>query len=267
MSKHLLAAALYLGLAAGCGGGGSGGSNAGPAQVPPATTPVQTGTMSAAYPGSVVLGSLAAQPLELREAAPPAATVLVAGVQSALLLAGSNPLASLYRNPAAPGALIACVSAPTSSTGLVGGINLGVNIKSAAVLLDNGWSDAGADALTAMAAAGVQFDGWENCGEKPEGRPSPASTRTLLPGGGMRDDIYDGNPSTHLNIITINTSAAQLAAMLSTQGYVATASSGVAYTVWLRVYRSGSGGILLIEQGLPLSGPASQGFLSMYLMR
>jgi hypothetical protein len=220
-----------------------------------------------AYRRSVVLGSLAAQPLDLREAAPPAATVLVAPAASALLVAGSNPLSSLYRNAAMPGALIACVSAPTSSTGLVSGINLGVNLKSAAVLLDDSWSEAGADALHALAAAGAVFNGWENCGEKPEGRPSPASTRTLLADGGMRDDIYDGNPSTNLNIITINTGPAQLAAMLSAQGHAATATSGTTYTIWLRVYRNGSGGILLIEQGLPVSAPATQGFLSMYLMR
>ena len=264
MSKLLLAAALSACLVAGCGGGGDNGT-AVAVQATPA--PAQAGAASVAYPRSVVLGSLAAQPLELREAAPPAATVLVASAPSALLVAGSNPLSSLYRSAAVPGALIACVSAPTSSTGLASGINLGVNLKSAAVLLDNRWSEAGADALSSLAAAGAVFDGWENCGEKPEGRPSPASTRTLLANGGMRDDIYDGNPSTNLNIITINSSAAQLAAMLSAQGYAATSMSGMAYTVWLRVYRNGSGAILLVEQGLPVSGPATQGFLAMYLLR
>ena len=263
MNNYFLAAAVCLGLVAGCGGGG--GDNAVPVQASPA--PVQSGAASVNYPQSVVLGSLSAQALELREAAPPTATVLVAPAASALLVAGSNPLSSLYRNAATPGALIACVSAPTSSTGLVGGINLGVNIKSAAVLLDKGWSDAGANALSALAAAGAQFDGWENCGEKPEGKPSPASTRTLLPGGGLRDDIYDGNPSTNLNIITQNVSAAQLAAMLSGSGYGVASSTGVAFTVWLRVYRDAGGRILLVEQGLPVAGPATQGYLSMYLMR
>jgi hypothetical protein len=263
MNKHFLAAAVSLSLVAGCGGGG--GDNAVPAQATPA--PAQSGAGSVNYPQSVVLGSLAAQTLDLREALPPAATVLVAPAASALLVAGSNPLSSLYRSTATPGALIACVSAPTSSTGLVGGINLGVNIKSAAVLLDKNWSEAGANALSSLAAAGVQFDGWENCGEKPEGRPSPASTRTLLPGGGLRDDIYDGNPSTNLNIITQNISAPQLTAMLSAPGYAAVSSSGVAYTVWLRVYHDASGRVLLVEQGLPVAGLATQGYLSMYLMR
>jgi hypothetical protein len=266
MNKHFLAAAVSLSLVAGCGGGG--GDNAVPAQATPA--PAQSGAVSVNYPQSLVLGSLAAQPLDLREAAPPATTVLVAPAASPLLVMGSNPLSSLYRSTATPGALIACVSAPTSSTGLVGGINLGVNIKSAAVLLDRSWSDAGANALSALsvlAAAGVQFDGWENCGEKPEGRPSPASTRTLLPDGGLRDDIYDGNPSTNLNIITQNISAGQLGAMLSAQGCAVASSSGVAYTVWLRVYRDASGRVLLVEQGLPVAGPATQGYLSMYLMR
>lgn len=269
MRTRLFAAASCLCMVAACGGGsgGSGGDNGNAVAVQATPAPVQAGAAAVAYPRSVVLGSLAAQPLELREAAPPAATVLVAPAASALLVAGGNPLSSLYRNPGVPGALVACVSAPTSSTGLVGGINLGVNIKSAAVLLDDSWGEAGADALSALAARGAVFDGWENCGEKPEGRPSPASTRTLLPNGGMRDDIYDGNPSTNLNIITVNTGAAQLAAMLSAQGHAAIAMSGAAYTVWLRVYRNGSGGILLIEQGLPVSGPATQGFLSMYLMR
>jgi hypothetical protein len=264
MNKHLLAATLCVSLAAGCGGGG-GDNNAPPAQAAPA--PVQTSAASVNYPKSVVLGSLSAQSLDLRETAPPAATVLVAAAASALLTAGSNPLSSLYRGATTAGALIACVSAPTSSTGLLNGINLGVNIKSAAILLDNSWSDAGANALPALAAAGAVFDGWENCGEKPEGRPSPASTRMLLANGGLRDDVYDGNPSTNLNIITVGTSAAGLMAMLSAQGYAAAASSGAAYTVWLRIYRNGSGGVLLVEQGLPVSGPGTQGYLSLYLMR
>lgn len=263
MNKYLIAAALCISTVAGCGGGGGGDSNV----VPAAAAPVQAGAASLVYPRSVVLGSLAAQPLDLREAAPPAATVLVAPAASALLVAGSNPLSALYRNASAPGALVACVSAPAGSTGLVGGINLGVNIKSAAVLLDDSWRDAGAGALPALAARGAIFDGWENCGEKPEGRPSPASTRTLLSDGSLRDDIYDGNPSTNLNIITITTSAAGLAAMLSAQGYATSASSGAAYTVWLRAYRNDGGSIVLIEQGLPVSGAASQGYLAMYLLR
>lgn len=262
MNKHLLAVTLSLSILGGCGGGG-GDNNAAPAQATPAVAPVQTGATSVAYPGSIVLGSLAAQPLELREAPPPAATVLVAPAASALLAAGNNPVSSVYRSVTTPGALIACVSAPTSSTGLVSGINLGVNIKSAAVLLDKGWTDAGVNALP---AAGAVFAGWENCGEKPEGRPSPASKRTLLTDGSLRDDIYDGNPSTNLNIITVRTSAAGLAAMSSSGGYAATSTSGVAYTVWLRVYRNSSGGMLMVEQGLPVSGPAAPGYLSMYLM-
>ena len=265
MNKLHLAASLCLCLTitmiAGCGGGGDSG-NVAPVQTTP--TPGQAVSAAVGYPESVVLGSLVKQPLDLREAAPPTATVVVAPAASALLSAGSNPLSSLYRNAMTPGALIACVSAPTSSTGLVGGINLGVNIKSAAVLLDNSWTDAGAAALPAN---GAVFEGWENCGEKPEGKPSPASFRTVLAGGGLRDDIYDGNPSTNLNIITVDTSAAALAAMLSAQGHVTNAMSGAVYTIWLRVYRNASGRMLLVEQGLPRSGPAAQGYLSMYLMR
>lgn len=253
MIKPFIAGAVCLTLVAGCGGGGGSDSSA---------VPVQTGIASAAYMRSVVLGSLAEQPLELR-----GDTVLVASSASALLVAGSNALSSLYRNSAAPGALVACVSTPTRSTGLVSGINLNVNIKSAAVLLDSSWSAAGANALSALSAAGAVFNGWENCGEKPEGRPSPASIRTLLPDGGIRDDIYDGNPSTNLNIFTLNYSATQLGAMLSAQGYAAIASSGAAYTVWLRAYRNGSGAIVLVEAGLPVSAPATQGYLSMYLVR
>jgi hypothetical protein len=263
MNKPHLAVSLCLimTMIAGCGGGGDSG-NAASVQTTPA--PGQTVSASVSYPQSVVLGSLGAQPLDLRETAPPAATVVVAPAASALLTASSNPLSSLYRSATTPGALIACVSAPTSSTGLISGINLGVNIKSAAVLLDNSWTDAGSAALPAR---GAVFEGWENCGEKPEGRPSPASIRTLLAEGGLRDDIYDGNPSTNLNIITVDTSAAALAEMLSAQGHVTSAMSGAVYTIWLRVYRNASGGILLVEQGLPVSGPATQGYLSMYLMQ
>ena len=74
MKEHHLVAALCLGMIAGCGGGDDSG-NAVLVQTAPA--PGQTIRASITYPKSVVLGNLAAQPLDRREAAPPAATVVV----------------------------------------------------------------------------------------------------------------------------------------------------------------------------------------------
>lgn len=252
-------------LVAGCGGGSN------DAAAPPVqTTPVTPG--ATLFAQTVVLGRQAPEAVGFNEAqgASRPATI-VTPAASTLLAAGSNPLLAVYRNTAVAGAIVACISAPTSSTGLVEGINLGVNVKSVAALLDTTWAgvDDPATAWAALATAGTVFTGWENCGAKPEGQPSPSSLRTLAAGGAFQEQVYDGNPSTNLNIITTNYSAAQVAAMLSPAGYQGTTQNGARRRIRLQILRNAQNQSLLIEQGLPETGStaADPGYLAVYFQR
>jgi hypothetical protein len=157
----------------------------------------------------------------------------------------------------APGAAVACVSAPSDRIGTVTGVNLGVNIKSIAVLLDARWQPDPAPRL-----AGARFDNWENCGAKLEGRPSPASTLVVAPDGSASDDVNDGNPATTFSLVPRRYSAADLAAMLRPAGQT-DADSHLRITA--RVYRGPPGRVLIME-GTPLDGQA-EGFIAGYVER
>ncbi len=70
-------------------------------------------------------------------------------------------------------------------------------------MLDGSWTasttpDANWSALGASAAV---FDGWENCGAKAEGSPSPSSTLTINADGSFSDNVFDGNPTTTVTIV------------------------------------------------------------------
>ena len=90
-----------------------------------------------------------------------------------------------------------CVSGRGDSTNVVEGVNLGVIAESAAVLPDDTWNaiDA-ADAWASVVAQRTGLWGWENCGVKPEGLPSPSSRRVPTAEGGFDEDVYDGNRAT-----------------------------------------------------------------------
>ncbi len=132
----------------------------------------------------------------------PGATVLdlagsVARGDLRLLAPGMPPRKLVTLHMLGPGAAIACISAPSDAVGPTSGVNLGVYVKSVAVLMDARWHRID----TAGALAGRRFENWENCGEKPEGQPSPMSR--LMPGtdGGLVEDVFDGNPRTNLNVL------------------------------------------------------------------
>lgn len=114
-----------------------------------------------------------------------------------LLAPGAPPRGLVALHTLAPGAAIACVSAPSDAVGPTLGVNLGVHVKSVAVLMDAGWREID----TSGVLAGGTFENWENCGEKPEGRPSPMSKLMPGPEGGLVEDVFDGNPGTNLNVI------------------------------------------------------------------
>ena len=285
-SKFSVMASLLPSIAmlAGCGGGGDG--NGAGAGAPVAAPVVQAGTRIT-YPQTVVLGNLTPQSVGLVDAQGTSSALIVTAISSTLLASGQTPVVAVHRSSKAAGALAACVSAPTSSTGTIDGINLGVNIKSVATLMDATWTQASDQpaawaSIAAGGAAGIGpaigpaigpgqavFEGWENCGAKPEGLPSPGSLRAVNADGSFSEDVYDGNPSTNLNIITLHGSATQAAQMLSSEGYLNTTQRNAAKRVWLRVYRNTANQTILVEQGLPETGSstASPGYMAAYFMR
>ena len=64
---------------------------------------------------------------------------------------------------------------------------------------------------TTLGASGAVFDGWENCGAKAEGAPSPSSTLTVNADGSFSDNVFDGNPSTTVTTVNQSFTAAQAA--------------------------------------------------------
>ena len=238
---------------------------------------VQAGTQ-VTYAQTVVLGSLLPHAVGFIDAQGTNSALIITTTASTLLASGQTPVVAVHRSSKAAGALAACVSAPTSSTGTIDGINLGVNIKSVATLMDATWTQASDQAAAwASIAAGstsgrAVFEGWENCGAKPEGLPSPGSLRTVNADGSFSEDVYDGNPSTNLNIITLHGSAAQAAQMLSSEGYLNATQLNAAKRVWLRIYRNTANQTILMEQGLPesrsssSSSSASPGYMAAYFL-
>ncbi|WP_345816442.1 hypothetical protein AAGS40_19570 [Paraburkholderia sp. PREW-6R] len=253
---------------AACGGGG-GGSSAEAGGAPAGNPP--PAAMATAYPASVLLGSVAPVSLSLTTGANAASVVMISPVAAPLVTPGDNALASTYRPAAFPGAGIACVSAPGNTIGTLTGVNAGVNIKSAAVLLDGSWTVSAAPLQTweALGASTAVFDGWENCGAKAEGAPSPSSTLTVAANGSFTDNVFDGNPSTTVNIVDRQLTTAQASAMLSAQGYLDSTQPANPTQVYLRILQNASGQTVLEEQGIPQSGATAgnPGFVAIYFRR
>ena len=257
--RNAILLGLLVSALSGCGGGG----NAPPVSTTPAT-PAPAGVV---YTQSVVLGRFTPESISFIDGQPGKELAIVVPAASALLSPGRNPLVASYRDAAAPGVIVACVSAPTSSTGVVDNINLGVNVRSVAALLDGEWklvADAGA-AFAGLASG--HFDNWENCGEKPEGRASLASRLAVSGDGGYTEDVYDGNFGTNLNTISMRYDPAQVAAMLTSDGWLSPGTGNGSKRVWLRIYRHASGATLMLQQGWPSSGGAESGFLGVYFQR
>ncbi|MBU6499827.1 MAG: hypothetical protein KGQ40_14980, partial [Rhodospirillales bacterium] len=194
--------------------------------------------------------------------------ILTSPVEAPLVRRGATPLTTV--TAAAPGAVMACVSAPSDRIGTVGGVNLGVDVKSVAALLDDRWQRAAAPraAWAAIARAGMRFENWENCGVKLEGRPSPASILVTRADGSYADDVNDGNPATTFFLVPRRYAADRVAAMLSRAGDLDETEGGEKMRVFLSVFRDGPH-TLLVEQGIPLRAAttARKGFIALYVER
>jgi hypothetical protein len=252
---------------AGCGGGGSGGGGGGrdAASPPP---PVSNAT---AYQSSVVLGSTSTVALSVVPATTTANAILDSPVAAPLIVAGSNALVSLHQQSGYAGAGIACVSANADSVGTVTSVNVGVNVKSAAALLDTTWTVVANPASTwsTFGAGAKTFDGWENCGAKAEGSPSPSSTLIVKADGSLTDNVFDGNPATTVRIVDQGFDAAQASAMLSNAGLLDTSQAASPRIIRLKIYQNASGQTVLVEQAIPTAGAsnATPGYVAIYFAR
>jgi hypothetical protein len=246
---------------AGCGGGGGGDAASPP---PPVSNAI-------AYQNSVVLGSTRAVALSVVPATTTANATLESPVAAPLILLGDNALVLLHQQGGYAGAGIACVSANANSVGTVTNVNVGVNVKSVAALLDTTWTAVANPASTwnNLGASAKVFDGWENCGAKAEGSPSPSSTLTVNADGSFSDNVFDGNPATTVHIVDQGFSATQAAAMLSNSGLLDTSQPANPQIIRLQIYQNGSNQTLLVEQAIPTAGASSStpGFVAIYFAR
>ncbi|MFL9930235.1 hypothetical protein P0D88_13430 [Paraburkholderia sp. RL18-103-BIB-C] len=268
-AKRAVAALLAGGVIGGCGGGGGDGGSA--ASTPTAGPPPPASQNATVYQNSLTLGSTSAVSLSVVAGTSTTNAMLVSPVAAPLLSPGNNPLLSTHLAANVPGAGIACVSAVSNSIGTVTGVNAGVDVKSVAVLLDNGWSVSAAPFAdwAAFSASGAVFNGWENCGAKAEGAPSPSSTLNVNADGSFSDNVFDGNPSTTVTTINQSFTAAQAASLLSDAGYLDSSQSPVPQTIRLKLFHNAAQQTVLVEEGIPVSGATDQnpGFIAIYFQR
>ena len=272
--RFLYLLAVTLSLLAGCGGGGSAGTSA------PSTASANGGSGGSGggigggltqtqYANSVGLGSWTAQTVTYTAASSTIQAVVTTSTALVLLPKGATTLVAEHVEAALPGLREVCVSDSGESTNVISPINLGVIAKSVAVLLDAGWNPVAAQssAWTALAQRHAVLMGWENCGVKPEGAPSPSSLLTAQSDGSYTEDVYDGNPGTTFNVISQVVPAAQMTAMLTDSGYATTDDPSRPMQLYWRLFADGAGRQALIEIGLPRSSaPQSlKGFIALYI--
>lgn len=121
----------------------------------------------------------------------------------------------------------------------------------------------------AFAASGKVFDGWENCGAKAEGGPSPASTLIVGADGSFSDNVFDGNPSTTVSIVNQGFTANQAQSMLSDAGLLDTSQPDNPQVIRLRVYGNAANQTVLVEEALPVAGATNDkpGYVAIYFER
>ena len=290
MKGHVLVTTLVMALVS-CGGGGGGGANSSTSTSTSPTTGSSTSTSPSTgagsssgsassgsststpstsspidYPHSLVVGNSAFQGLVLTPMVS-APAVLTAPNASQLLKAGSNLVLTQYTNANLPGLAVACISGVGNTNTIISDINLGDYSQSAALMMSANWNAIDPVAAWGKASAsGTGWQGWEDCGIKPEGPPTPASTLVPNAQGGYSEAIYDGNPGTTFNVLALNYSPAQVASMLSPSGLVSTVNPKRSLLLTLRAYADNAGHQVWVEMGYPLTpSDPTQGFISLYV--
>ena len=240
----------------GCGGGGTG------------EAPTPSTSMSTEYRHSVAVGLPGEQKLLYRAGTGSNAATVFASTGSTLLPVGVSALVAEHDEPQLPGMRIACVSGKGESINVVTGINAGVIAESAAVLLDDHWQAVDANvAWSDAATVGAAYQGWENCGIKPEGPPSPSSRLVAAYDGSYTEDVYDGNPGTTFSVIRRIVTAADVDKMLAPQGATTTEDPLRPLVLTLRAWRNDAGRVVFVETGVPtVQAPAeARGFIALYI--
>jgi len=159
------------------------------------------------------------------------------------------------------------VSGNGSSIGVLVAINPGVVTVGAAVLISTQWTEGDTDtAWAAAAAAQASWDGWENCGVKPEGPPIKSSTVTPAAIGRYIEDIVVANPGTNFTTLRLATSAADGAAMRRS-GVLTTEGPMRPLRITWRAFRDRAGNTAWVERREPAAAaPAgTRGFITLFV--
>jgi len=268
-SYHALVLCLVLALVS-CGGGGGSTSVSTSISTETLTTPATTSVAlgSTYYPNSLVVGVNGFQELVLTPMVS-APAVLKAPSASQLLKAGANLVLTQYSNVNLPGLSMVCISGVGSTTNIISDINLGDYSQSAALMMSSNWNAIDPVAAWLQASqSGKSWQGWEDCGIKPEGPPSPSSTMVPNAQGGYSEAVYDGNPGTTFNVLANNFSVDQVASMLSPAGLVSTINPKRSLLLTLRAYADNAGHQIWVEMGYPLTPTDSTlGFVALYVYK
>jgi hypothetical protein len=255
--RHAIAVLACSALASACGGGGDSS---------PASAPSSASTV--AYANSIAVGASAPQLIVYQPASGAVQPTVTTTEASTLLPIGTTAVLSEHVESGLEGIREVCVSGRGDTTNVVAGINLGVVMESAAVLLNAQWTPTDSNAAwNAAVAAGSAWSGWQNCGEKPEGPPSRSSRLVPTSAGGYSEDVFDGNPGTNFLAIVHNVSAMDVAAMLSTQGLRSSEDPQRPLQLFLRAFRDSTGHVVFIQSGSPASTAAAsvRGFVALYI--
>jgi hypothetical protein len=260
--RHALAlsavTAVFAGAMGGCGGGG--GSN-------PSAAPEGSSAGTVVYAHSLVLGVPQPQSVTYVPAVPPLQPVIQTANGGSLLGGGPAALTAEYIPPSAAGVRVSCVSGNGTSIGVLDSINPGVVSVSAAVLFDAGWNESDADSAWAMAAAASErWDGWENCGVKPEGMPFKSSTVTPAANGGYSEDVVVGNPASNFTTLRLDISSLFAADMRRTGALTSEDPLRPLRLTW-RAFKDASGNTVWVERGEPAaSAPVgTRGFIALFV--
>ncbi len=253
VSAVTVTVALTFTLSACGGGGGENGETTDPGAV--------------VYPRSQVLGLASPQSLTYLPAAPPAQAVVRSATAGSLIGVGATRLTADHVPLSLAGLRVACVSGNGSSLGVLEAVNPGVLSVSAAVLMSADWTELNADvAWAAAATAAEHWDGWENCGIKPEGAPNRSSIVVPLADGGYTEDVLVGNPSTNFTTVRLAISSAEAAEMRRSDHATTENPLRQLKMTW-RVFVDAAGHRVWVERGEPASGAASgtQGFITLFI--
>jgi len=257
----------------GCGGGSGGGAASTGVSAAPPTATGGAQAPAVVFARSQVLGQPSPQELIYVAAVPPLQAAVQASNGGSLLRAGSTLLTAEFIPDALSDVQVACVSGNGTSIGVLDAINPGVVTVSAAILFGAQWSETDAStAWAAAAAAAEKWNGWENCGVKPEGAASRSSSVAPASNGGYAEDIFIGNPSSNFTTLRFAISPSE-AANMRASGTLTTEDPLRPLRITWRAFKDTAGNTVWVERGEPAAGAtaatsataATRGFITLFI--